>query len=55
MYQVEFAWCKVIELTSNIIAESMCTQCDAYGNEYLLLDLLLYYCKDNKEISVAEK
>ena len=32
MYQVQFAQVKVTELTTNIIAESMCTQCDADKN-----------------------
>ena len=40
-YQVEFAGGKVTELTANTIAESMYTQCDADGNKYLLLNLLL--------------
>ena len=53
MYQVEFAEDKVTELATNVIAESMYTQCDADGNEYLLLDMLADYCKDNKAISLT--
>ena len=49
MYQVEFAGGKVTELTPNFITESIYTQCDADGNEYLLLDVLVDYHKDNKE------
>ena len=41
MYQVEFAGGKATELTANIIAESIYTQCDPNGNEFLLLDLLI--------------
>ena len=41
MYQVEFAGGKVTESTANIIAESVYTQCDADGNECLLLDALV--------------
>ena len=41
MYQVEFVWGKVTELTTNINAKSMYAQCDADGNEYLLLDVLV--------------
>ena len=36
-YQVEFAWCKVTELTTNIIPESIYTQYNANGNEYLII------------------
>ena len=53
MYQVEFAGGKVTELTANIIAELMYTQCDAGENEYLLL--LVGYCKDNKAIPLADQ
>ena len=53
MYQAAFAQSKVTELTANIIAESMYAQCDAEGNECLLLVLLVDYQKDNKEISLS--
>ena len=33
----------------------MYTLCDADGNEYLLLDTLGDYCKDNKAISLTEQ
>ena len=55
MYQVEFAEGKVTELTTNIIAESTYAQCDAIGNEYLLLDALVDYHKDNKAISITDR
>ena len=55
MYQVEIAGGKVTESTTNVIAESMNTQCDADGNEYLLLDLLVDYPKNNKTISFTEQ
>ena len=55
MYQVEFAGDKVTELTANVIAESMYSQCDADKNEYLLLDVLIDYHKDNKAISLIEQ
>ena len=41
MYQVELANGEITELPTNVIAESMYTQCDIDGNEYLLLDLQL--------------
>ena len=53
MYQVEFAGGKVTELTTNVIAEPMHTHCNAVGNEYLLLDALIDYQKDNKAISLT--
>ena len=53
--QVEFAGSKVTELTTNIIAESMYTQCDSDGNEYLLLDMLVDYWKDNKAIFLSHQ
>ena len=40
---------------ANVIAQSMYAQCDADGNEYLLLDVQLDYCKENKAISFAEQ
>ena len=42
-YQVEFAGGKVTELSINVIAESMYTQCNLDGNEYLLIDVLVNY------------
>ena len=51
MYQVEFAEDEVTELTTNDIAELMDAQCNADGNEYLLLDVLVDYCKNIKAIS----
>ena len=54
-YQVEISGGKVTELTSNIIAEWMCAQCDADENEYLLLDALIDYHQDNKMISLTNQ
>ena len=54
-YQVEFAGGEVTEWTANIIAESMYAKCDSEGNEYLLLDALLHYWKDNKAISLSDQ
>ena len=45
MYQVEFAAGEITELTANVIAESMYSQHDAEGNEYLLLDALVDHPK----------
>ena len=46
---------KVTELTTNVIAESMYAQCDADGNEYLLLDVLVDYNKDTKAIPLTDQ
>ena len=46
---------KVTVFTTNIIAESIYTQCDADRSEYLLLDLLVDYHKDDKAISFTEQ
>ena len=55
MYQVEFAWGEVTELTTAIIAKSIYAQCNADGNDYLLLNVLVDYHKDNKVISLTEQ
>ena len=55
MYQVEFAVSKVIELTTNGIAKQMYTQSNAFGNQHLLLDVLLDFHKDNKVISLVDQ
>ena len=39
-----------MELTANVIEESMFAQCDADGNDNLLLDSLIDYHKDDKVI-----
>ena len=55
MYQDEFAVSEVTESTTNVIAESIYAQCNADGNEYLLLDARVDYHMDNKVISIADQ
>ena len=55
LYQVEFLGGKVTELTTNIIAESVYVQCDVEGNEYLPLNLLIDYQKDDKVIPLSDQ
>ena len=55
MYQIEFDGGEIAELMVNIIAESIHSKCDAVGNEYLLLDSLIDYCKDEKMISLTNQ
>ena len=54
LYQLEFSRGKVTELMTNMITESMCAQCNAKGNEYLLLDVLVDYHQENKAISLTD-
>ena len=54
LYHEEFAGDKVKELT-NVIAKSMIAQCDAEGNEYLFMDLLIDYWKDGNSISLSDQ
>ena len=54
-YQVVIAGGKVTELTTNDIAESMYAQCNLEGNEYLLLDALVDYHRDNKAIYLSDQ
>ena len=55
MYQAEFTRGKVTEFTANVIDKWMYAQCDTDGYEYLLLDLIVDYHKDNKAISLTEQ
>ena len=55
MYQVEFAGGNVTEFTTNVIAKSMYAKCNSDGNEYLLLDMIVDCCKNNKVISLLEQ
>ena len=50
MDQVEFAEGKVTELTTNIIAVSMYTQCNADENEYLFLNEFVISVRITREI-----
>ena len=54
MYEVDFAGGEVTELTISVTNESMNTQCEADVNEYLLLDVIVDYQKENKVISLPE-
>jgi hypothetical protein len=43
---VEFPDGQVAEYSVNVIAENMYTQCDTEGNQYLLLDEIVDWQKD---------
>ena len=45
VYEVQFPDGRTEELAANIIAEAVYAQCDANGNQYVLLDAIIDYCK----------
>jgi hypothetical protein len=53
-YEVEFPNGEAAEYAVNIIAENMYAQCDAEGNQYLLMDSLVDYKSDGHAIKVAD-
>ena len=56
MYNVEFADGEVTELTANIIATTMIANCDEEGNEYLLLDSIVDFRRDDaKALSIKDQ
>ncbi len=50
-YIVKFDDGDVNELTANLIAKSMYTQCNPNGNQYVLLDDIVDYCHDHTAIT----
>jgi hypothetical protein len=48
-YEVEFPDGQVVEYSANIIAENMYTQCNTEGNQYLLLDEIIDWQKDESQ------
>ena len=55
LYEVEFPGGEMTELVANIIAESIYTQCDVNGNEYLLLEAFINYRKNVSALSVEDQ
>jgi hypothetical protein len=53
-YEVEFPNGETAEYAANIIAENMYAQCDAEGNQHLLMDSLVDYKSDGHAIKVAD-
>ena len=49
-YEVEFPDGEVNEYSANVIAENMWSQCDAEGNQYLLLDAIVDFRKDDHAV-----
>ena len=54
-YDVEFNDGHVTELMTNIIAESMYSQCDPDGNQYVLLDSIVDFFKNNTALSIVDQ
>eukprot|EP00804_Cyclotella_cryptica_P017681 CCRYP_017149-RB/>CCRYP_017149-RB protein AED:0.55 eAED:0.42 QI:0/0/0/0.5/0.66/0.5/4/0/308 len=61
IYEVRFPDGRTEELAANVIAEAVYAQCDADGNQYVLLDAIVDYRKDpsvavarNDQVSVAD-
>jgi hypothetical protein len=56
MYEVEFPDGQVAEYSANVIAKNMYTQCDAEGNQYLLLDEIVDWRQDDtKAVKIEDK
>ena len=54
-YDVEWNDGHVTELTANVIAQSMYAQCDPDGNQYVLLDGIVDFRKNNTALSIADQ
>jgi hypothetical protein len=55
-YEVEFPNGQVAKYSANVIAENMYTQCNAEGNQYLLLNEIVNWQQDNsKAIKIEDK
>src|SRR5947208_102739 len=53
-YQVRFSDGQVSEYSANVIAESMYTQCDPSGKEYLLMEAIVDNSSDARAIQHAD-
>ena len=54
-YCVKFDDGKVRKLTEKMIADSMYSTCDDYRNEYLMMDLIVDYRKNDKSITLPDQ
>ena len=53
--EVQFNNGAMAELDANVIATSMYAQCDPDGNQYVLLDSFVDYCKQDNALSCLTK
>ena len=54
-YDVESDDGQVTEVTANIIAESMYSQCNPDGNQYVLVNATVDFCKNNMALSIEDQ
>jgi hypothetical protein len=54
VYEVEFPDGERVEYAANVIAECMYAQCDAEGNQFLMMDGIEYHWRTNDAMSVTE-
>ena len=54
-YEVDFHDSDASDMTSNAIAEEIYAQCDPEGNQYLLLDSLIYFRSSESALSLADQ
>jgi hypothetical protein len=52
VYEVHFLNGRTEELANNVVAEALYVQCDADGDQYVLLDSIVDYSKDTS-VAVA--
>jgi hypothetical protein len=55
VYDVEFPDGSHVEYAANVIAENMYAQCDTEGNQYLLMESMTEYRKDDTAIDMADR
>ena len=55
IYNVEFDDGDVTELTTNLITESMYSQCDPNRNQYLLLDQLIDHRSTDRVVALPDQ
>ena len=53
VYEIEFTDGTTEELTANVIAENMLSQCDEQGNQYMLLNEIMDHKKDGSAIPIS--
>ena len=53
-YEVEFPNGEVAGYAANVIAENMFAQCDAEGNQFLLMESIVDYKSDGHAVKVAD-
>ena len=54
-YVVTFDDGDVTDMTANLIAESMYAQCDPDGNQYVLLDAIIDYRRDETALRLSDQ